>query len=183
MAVIPSILSPGVLADSSSAGVRWWQKMIPLSSASMQPHHETHVQHIFPVLENDMLEEADELAGSRVLGGAAEGSGPVCLGEKAAEGLFPIPEQWTWRRRCCALPSGIQGQDMWELLKAAPGEVSTRHEGTFHYQNSGHGLEQVSWRRSWCPKYWRDIWAVTLLTNLDFWSALETSGNCTRWLL
>lgn len=52
----------------------------------MRPHHETRVQHILPVLENDMLEEAAELAGRRVLGGAAEGSGPVWLGEKAAEG-------------------------------------------------------------------------------------------------
>lgn len=196
MAVKLSIPNPGVLVGSSSAGARWSRKeMVPLSSASVWPRHEPHVQCWAPALGNDMKvlgccwrrQPSWWGAGRHVLGGAAEGSGPVWLGAKADEGqplgFLPIPEQEHGEARCCALLPGIQGQDVWEWLKAAPGEVQTRHEGTFLYQEGGQTLEQVSWRGSWCPKYWRDIWAITLITNFDFWSALEKSGSCTRWFL
>lgn len=70
----------------------------------------------------------------------------------ATAALFTNSWQWPCGGGRCALLPGTQGQDVWGWLRAAPGKVQPRHEGTFPSQEGAHKLEQVSWRATVCPR-------------------------------
>jgi len=106
----------------------------------------------------------------------------VCLSHFTALHSFPKRVR---EREVLSSTAGVQGQDTWEWLRAASGQVQLGTRIRFCTESAAGCWDRLPERRSVppacpCP---RGLWEMPSMTQFDFCKVLKVSGSWTRWSL
>jgi len=118
------------------------------------------------------------------------GPQPVCSCPQPCVSLSHFTALHSFPRRGCerevlSSAPGVQGQDAWKRLRAAPGQVQLGTRIRFCTERAAGRWERLPERRLVppacpCPAA---LWAMPSMTRFDLCSALKVSGSWTRWSL